>query len=83
MRKFLLTIAALVLTGMAAFAAEQPGRQKSDNVASGKLLPLKRSTPDNSCAAYGPGFVKVEGSSTCMKIGGEISIGAGTSAGSR
>jgi hypothetical protein len=83
MRKSLLTIATLALTGTAAVAAEQPARQKSDSAASGKLLPLKRSTSDNSCAAYGPGFVKVEGTSTCMKIGGEVSIGAGTSAGSR
>jgi hypothetical protein len=33
----------------------------------------------NWCAEYGPGFVKVEGSSTCMKIGGSISVGAGGS----
>lgn len=84
MRRTLLAMTTLLLTGTAALAAEQPGRPKSDNAASGKVLPLKRSTPDNSCAAYGPGFVKVEGTSTCMKIGGEVSIGAGTaSAGSR
>jgi hypothetical protein len=83
MRKFLLVMTTLLLTGMAATAAEQSGRQKSDITASGKRLPLKRAAPDNSCAAYGPGFVKIEGTSTCMKIGGEVSIGAGTSAGSR
>jgi hypothetical protein len=84
MRKSLLAIAALVLTGMTALAAEQTSHQKPDKaVASGKLLPLKRATSGNSCAAYGAGFVMVEGIGTCVKIGGAVSIGAGTSAGSR
>jgi hypothetical protein len=82
MRKSLLAITALVLTAMAASAAEQTGHRKSDKSV-GKLLPLKRATSDNSCAAYGAGFVKVEGTSTCVKIGGAVSIGAGTSSGSR
>ena len=74
---------AVVLPSVAA-AAEQPRLQKSDKAAtSGKLLPLKRSNSANACAEYGAGFVKIEGTSTCMKIGGAISIGAGTSAGSR
>lgn len=30
-----------------------------------------------SCADYGPGFVRIEGSDTCVKIGGSISVGAG------
>jgi hypothetical protein len=84
MRKSLLAIAALVLTGAAALAAEQFEHQKSGKAApSGKLLPLKRATSGNSCAAYGAGFVKIEGSDTCIKIGGAVGIGAGTSAGSR
>ena len=75
---------ALVLTAVAALAAEQTGHPKSDKAASSaKLLPLKRATPGNSCAAYGAGFVKVEGSETCVKIGGAIGIDAGTSAHSR
>jgi hypothetical protein len=84
MRKSLLAITALVLTAMAASAAEQTGHRTSDKAApSGKVLPLKRATSDNSCAAYGAGFVKVEGTATCVKIGGTVSIGAGTSSGSR
>jgi hypothetical protein len=47
------------------------------------LLPLKRSNSANACAEYGPGFVKIEGANTCMKIGGTVSIGAGVSSGSR
>jgi hypothetical protein len=30
-----------------------------------------------SCAEYGPGFVAVEGTGTCMKIGGSIGVDAG------
>jgi hypothetical protein len=84
MRKSLLAITALVLTGVAALAEEQAGHRKSDKAApSGKLLPLKRATSGNSCAAFGAGFMKIEGTDTCMKIGGAVGIGAGTSSGSR
>jgi hypothetical protein len=84
MRKSLLAIAALMLTGVAALAAEQTGHQRSDKaVPSGKLLPLKGATSGSSCAAYGAGFIKIEGSDTCIKIGGAVGVGAGTSAGSR
>jgi len=31
------------------------------------------------CAEYGPGFVRIEGSSTCIKIGGSLSVGVGAS----
>ena len=83
MRKSLLVIVAVVLSPAGAFA-EQPRVPKSDKAAtSGKVLPLKRATPANSCAEYGAGFVKVEGTNTCMKIGGAISVGAGVSSGSR
>jgi Porin subfamily len=43
----------------------------------------KAAPAGNSCAAYGPGFVKIEGTETCMKVGGAIGIGAGVSSGSR
>ena len=41
------------------------------------------SASSNSCAPYGAGFVKVEGTDTCVKLGGAVSIGAGSSAGGR
>ncbi|KJC59881.1 hypothetical protein UP10_14365 [Bradyrhizobium sp. LTSPM299] len=47
----------------------------------GKTLPSKATARSNSCASYGPGYVKVEGSDTCVKLGGSISVGAGASAG--
>jgi hypothetical protein len=33
----------------------------------------------NPCAEYGAGFVQVEGTSTCIRIGGSIGIGGGVS----
>ncbi len=44
---------------------------------------MKRPVTINSCAAFGPGFVKLEGTDTCVQIGGSIGIGAGGSIGGR
>jgi hypothetical protein len=83
MSKSLLVIAALLLPASSALA-EQPGIQKSDKAAlSDKVLPLKGASSGNSCAAYGPGFVKVAGSDTCVKVGGAGSVDVGTSRGAR
>jgi hypothetical protein len=83
MRKSLLIMMAVMLASAAA-AAEQPRPQKPDKAATaGKLLPLKRSNSANACAEYGAGFVKIEGTNTCMKIGGAVSVGAGVSGGTR
>ncbi len=73
---------AAVLPAVAA-AAEQPRSHRPDKAAtSGKPLPLKRSNSANACAEYGAGFVRIEGTNTCMKIGGAVSVGAGVSSGS-
>ncbi len=83
MRKSLLVMMAVVLPAVAA-AAEQPRIQKPGKAAtSDKPLPPKRSNSANACAEYGAGFVKIEGTNTCMKIGGAVSVGAGVSSGSR
>lgn len=79
MRNLLLAIVTAALPAVSALA-EPPGNHKPDKHASrGRLLPLKGAVTKNACAVYGPGFVKVDGTDTCMKIGGAISIGAGTS----
>ena len=81
MRISLLVMSVLALPTVAG-AAEPLRLQKIDKVkASDKPLLLKRSS--NACAEYGAGFDKIEGTSTCMKIGGAISVGAGMSSGSR
>jgi len=83
MRKSLLVMMAVVLASIAA-RAEQPRLEKADKAApSSKSLPLKRPNSANACAEFGAGFVKIEGTNTCMKIGGAVSVGAGMSGGSR
>jgi hypothetical protein len=54
--------------------AEPPGNLKLDQpVSSDKLLPLKSNGGGNPCAALGPGFVKIDGTGTCVKLGGAVS----------
>jgi hypothetical protein len=82
MRTTLLVIALVVLPPASSAVAEQPRRQKSDkSVSAGRQLPLKGAGAGtgNACAVYGPGFVRVDGTQTCVKIGGAVSIGVGGS----
>jgi hypothetical protein len=70
----------LYLLFIAAFAASPLMAQsrllpKDSKRTSDKVLPLKEPTTTNSCAAFGPGFVKVQGTDTCVQIGGSISVG--------
>jgi len=58
------------------FGVEKPIRSTEQ----GKTLPLKATTSGNPCAAYGPGFIKPEGTDTCVKIGGGIRVEVGGSA---
>ena len=81
MRNILLAIAIAMLPAAAAepFSSRKPDKP----AASGRLLPLKGAGAGNSCAAYGPGFIKVDGTDSCVKIGGAVGVGAGSSSGSR
>ena len=44
---------------------------------SDESVPLKGKASSNSCAGYGAGFIKLEGTDTCVRIGGSVSVGAG------
>ncbi|MDP1867186.1 MAG: porin [Bradyrhizobium sp.] len=80
MRNVPLLIAITALWPASSAAAEQPRPQKSDKSGSTvQQLPLKRAGAERSCAAYGAGFVRVDGTPTCVKIGGAVSIGVGGS----
>ncbi len=83
MRNILLAIVVAMLP--ATFASAEPSSRPKPArpAASGRPLPVKGAGAGNSCAAYGPGFVKIDGTDTCMKIGGAISVGVGGSSGSR
>jgi hypothetical protein len=64
-------------------AAQQSPQLRLDPPADSKTLPVKSPKADSSCAAYGAGFVKLTDTNTCVKVGGSISIGAGTRVGHR
>jgi hypothetical protein len=72
MRKLVILIVFALLPAWSA-AAQQSARQPDKPPKPDKPHPAKV----NDCAAYGPGFVKVEGSNTCIRIGGGVSLEAG------
>lgn len=75
----LLTISAAAIVLSVSAAAAQPASNLGGNNA--RKQETKRLTakpvPQKSCAEFGPGFVMVEGSTTCMRIGGSIGVGVG------
>lgn len=74
----ILPVIVLALLAASAAPAQQFRDGKLDKpVKSPPLRPAK--TAANPCAEYGAGFVRIEGSSTCIKIGGSLSVGVGGS----
>jgi hypothetical protein len=68
----------LALLSASAASAQQSRDSKPDKPA--KSLPLRPAkAAANPCAEYGAGFVRIEGSSTCIKIGGSFGVGVGGS----
>lgn len=64
--------------GSAAVAAEAGTTLKLPKaIPPAKLAPRAGASRSNPCSAYGPGFARVEGSDTCVKIGGAIGVGVG------
>jgi hypothetical protein len=78
MRKFLLTVVMASLWALPALAGSTRPLKLDRPASTDKPVPLKGKATSNSCAAYGPGFAKVEGTDTCVQIGGYVSVGAGT-----
>jgi hypothetical protein len=76
-------LAFLIAISLGSSAVAEPLRlDKAEKAAtSAKPLPAKRAY--NSCAAFGAGFAKVEGTDTCVKLGGAVSVGVGGAVGSR
>lgn len=60
--------------------AERPQAGREAGKVTNKALPPAGSAGKaraGSCAAYGPRFVMVEGTGTCVRVGGSISVDAG------
>jgi Porin subfamily len=78
------TLSAIVVAMLPASlaAAGHAGASKPATLANpGRLLPPRGAGASHSCAAYGPGFVNVDGTETCIRIGGTVRIEAGRSIG--
>jgi hypothetical protein len=72
------SVIVLALLSASAASAQQFREGKPDKPA--KTLPLRPpKAAANPCAEYGAGFARVEGSSTCIKIGGSFGVGVGGS----
>jgi hypothetical protein len=77
MRTIFLVIVLAVLSASVTSAQQSRDRRPDKPAPSVPLRPAKAAV--SPCAEYGPGFVRVEGSSTCMKIGGSFGVGVGGS----
>jgi hypothetical protein len=68
----------MLFVAVVSAAAETVGKPTS-SPPPGRALPLRGATAGNPCAAYGPGFVRIEGTGSCVKIGGAVDIGVAAS----
>ena len=75
---FLIMLVA-VLSGSAVLA-EGASRPKLDYATPPDRLSPRKSAAGNPCAAFGPDFVRIEGSDTCMKVGGSFRVDVGGAA---
>lgn len=76
-----LWIGAFVLFSIGAFASAQP-RDRFATDRGMKVDPPRKdagSGQTKSCPEFGPGFVRIPGSSTCVRVGGSVNVGTGVS----
>lgn len=72
MKTFVIAVVVATFPGLA-FAAERTPQPKRPSAA--KTLPASPPrVQTNPCALYGAGFVQVQGSTTCVKIGGSVRV---------
>jgi len=74
---FPIALAALTIASVSSTSAQQSREQSRSKAATS--LPPRPNAAVNPCPEYGPGFVRIEGSSTCVRIGGNVSVGVGAS----
>jgi hypothetical protein len=74
-------VSVILLAVLSASAAPAQQFREGKPAKPAKALPLHPAkAAANACAEYGAGFTRIEGSSTCIKIGGSIGVGAGVGA---
>ncbi len=72
----LFVIVAMLCASSAFAESTRPLKLETPRTAD-KPMPLKGKASSNSCAVYGAGFIKLEGTDTCVQVGGAVSVGAG------
>ncbi|BAM89755.1 conserved hypothetical protein [Bradyrhizobium oligotrophicum S58] len=81
-RSFILGTIAWLALGSVAFAGSPGSSLLAPKApATDRAAPPPRAVKINPCASYGPNFARVEGTDTCVKIGGAVRVETGTSAG--
>jgi hypothetical protein len=74
MRRILFAILVLTMPSISAVAEQPAGLKPANPATADKTLPVKGRANGNACAAYGPGFVKIDGTDTCARIGGAVRL---------
>ncbi|XUM21249.1 porin [Bradyrhizobium oligotrophicum S58] len=72
------TVAAAGSPGSSLLAPSLPGPKAAGP---NKAAPRPGAAANNPCASYGANFVRLEGTDTCVKVGGALRVEMGTSAG--
>jgi hypothetical protein len=73
----LLSLAAMLIPPAAAQAQQTKERAVRKPVETRTVRPAERPSGMKPCPEYGAGFYKLEGSDTCVRIGGGIGIDVG------
>ncbi|GAB1716382.1 MAG: hypothetical protein NTAFB05_14240 [Nitrobacter sp.] len=70
-------VVALSVAGLPAWAQTRGSHISNHDIKAEQ--PARKAAPParKPCAEFGPGFVWVEGSSSCVRIGGGIGVGGG------
>lgn len=69
-----LLVPALAPTALAQQLDPKVQRPRPDD---SRLKPVARPRSTVSCAEYGAGYVRVEGTGSCVRLGGAIDVGVG------
>jgi hypothetical protein len=80
LQKILWVMVAIALAPVSAEAADSSGVAKQDQrMATSKPRAATTGVARNACASYGAGFVQIDGTNTCVKMGGSVSVSTGAS----
>ncbi|EKS41520.1 hypothetical protein [Afipia broomeae] len=67
------------VTAPSALAQQLDLKTQQPRLDNSKLKSVARPRPATSCAEYGAGYVRVEGTGSCVRLGGGINAGVGGS----